>query len=57
MRNPFDKGLERVSKEKNDLIIFCDMGSGQIDTIEKMNCKSIIVDHHQYLVENLFLEF
>jgi single-stranded-DNA-specific exonuclease len=51
MRNPFDKGLERVSKEKNDLIIFCDMGSGQIDTIEKMNCKSIIVDHHQYLVE------
>ena len=51
MRNPFDKGLERVSKEENDLVIFCDMGSGQIETIEKMSCKSIIVDHHQYLKE------
>ena len=51
MRNPFDKGLERVSKEDNELIIFSDMGSGQIDTIEKMDCKSIIIDHHQYLKE------
>ena len=51
MRNPFDKGLKRVSKEENKLIIFCDMGSGQIETIENMNCKSIIVDHHQYKKE------
>ena len=49
MRNPFDKGLARVSKEENDLIIFLDMGSGQIETIEKMNCKAIIIDHHQAL--------
>ena len=49
MRNPFDKGLARVSEEENDLIIFSDMGSGQIDTIEKMDCKSIIIDHHQFL--------
>lgn len=49
MRNPFDKGLERVSKEGNEIIIFLDMGSGQIETIEKMGCKSIIIDHHQYL--------
>ena len=49
MRNPFDKGLARVSKEENDLIIFLDMGSGQIETIEKMGCKAIIIDHHQYL--------
>ena len=47
MRNPFDKGLERVSKEENKLIIFCDMGSGQIETIEKIKSKSIIIDHHQ----------
>ena len=47
MRNPFDKGLKRVSEEDNLLVIFLDMGSGQIDTIEKMNFKSIIVDHHQ----------
>jgi RecJ-like exonuclease len=51
MRNPFDKGLARVAKEENDLIIFLDMGSGQIDTIEKFESKSIIVDHHQYLKE------
>ncbi|KYK23755.1 hypothetical protein AYK24_07085 [Thermoplasmatales archaeon SG8-52-4] len=49
MRNPFDKGLARVSKEENELIIFSDMGSGQIETIEKLNCKSIIIDHHQFL--------
>lgn len=51
MRNPFDKGLARISKEENQLIIFLDMGSGQIETIEKISCKSIIVDHHQYLKE------
>jgi len=51
MRNPFNKGLERLSKEQNELIIFCDMGSGQIEAIEKMQCKSIIIDHHQYLKE------
>jgi len=49
MRNPFTRGLERVSKEKNELIIFSDMGSGQIETIEQLNCKAIIIDHHQYL--------
>jgi len=51
MRNPFDKGLARVAKEDNELIIFSDMGSGQIDTIEKIKSKSIILDHHQYLKE------
>jgi RecJ-like exonuclease len=51
MRNPFDKGLERVKKEENDFIIFTDMGSGQIETLEKMGCKIIIIDHHQYLKE------
>ena len=51
MRNPFDKGLQRLSKEENKLIIFCDMGSGQINTIEKINSKSIIIDHHQILKE------
>jgi len=35
MRNPFDKGLEKVLKEDNNLIIFSDMGSVQIDTIER----------------------
>ena len=51
MRNPFNKGLERLSKEQNELIIFCDMGSGQIETIENIQCKSIVIDHHQFLKE------
>ncbi len=47
MRNPFDKSLKRISEEENDLVIFTDMGSGQIETIEKMKSQSIIIDHHQ----------
>ena len=49
MRNPFTRGLERVKKEENKIIIFTDMGSGQIETLEQFNCKIIIIDHHQYL--------
>jgi len=47
MRNPFTKGLERIKNEENEIIIFSDMGSGQIDKIEELKCKSIIIDHHQ----------
>ena len=47
MRNPFTQGLERIKKEENEIIIFSDMGSGQIETIEQFNCKAIIIDHHQ----------
>jgi len=49
MRNPFTKGFDRLKNEKNELIIFSDMGSGQIETIESLGCKAIILDHHQYL--------
>ena len=49
MRNPFIEGLERVKKEGNELTIFTDMGSGQIETIESFKGKKIIVDHHQYI--------
>src|SRR5512136_90593 len=49
MRNPFTKGFDRLKNEHNELIIFSDMGSGQIDMIEHLNCKAIILDHHQYL--------
>jgi len=53
MRNPFNKGLERLAKEENDLVIFSDMGSGQIDAIEKLDCNVIILDHHQYIKEKV----
>lgn len=49
MRNPFTKGFIRLKNEQNELIIFADMGSGQIETIEKLGCKAIILDHHQYI--------
>jgi len=49
MRNPFTRGLERVKKEENELAIFTDMGSGQIETLEQFKCEIIIIDHHQYL--------
>ncbi len=49
MRNPFTKGFDRLRIEKNELIVFSDMGSGQIETIESLGCKAIILDHHQYL--------
>jgi single-stranded-DNA-specific exonuclease len=48
MRNPFTKGFDRLKNERNELIIFSDMGSGQIETIESLGCKTIILDHHQY---------
>ena len=51
MRNPFTKGFERLKNEENELIIFSDMGSGQIETIQQFRCKIIILDHHQYLKE------
>jgi RecJ-like exonuclease len=49
MRNPFTKGFDRLKSEHNELILFSDMGSGQIETIESLGCKAIILDHHQYL--------
>ena len=49
MRNPFNKGLERLMNQENELIIFSDMGSGQIGTIEQLGCNVIIFDHHQAL--------
>ncbi len=52
MRNPFTKGFERLKKEGNEIIIFTDMGSAQINMIEKLDCKAIIIDHHQILKSN-----
>jgi single-stranded-DNA-specific exonuclease len=51
MRNPFTKGFGRLRSEKNELIIFSDMGSGQLEEIASLGCQAIILDHHQYLDE------
>jgi len=47
MRNPFTKGFDRLMTEENPLVIFSDMGSGQLDSIERLKGSSIILDHHQ----------
>jgi len=51
MRNPFTKGLERVRQEENEVVIFADMGSGQLNMIEQFSGTSIIIDHHQALTQ------
>jgi single-stranded DNA-specific DHH superfamily exonuclease len=38
--------FETLQYEDNNLIIFCDMGSGQTHEIEALKCKTIICDHH-----------
>ena len=47
MRNPFTKGLDRLKDEENELLVFSDMGSGQIETIKELGCTVVILDHHQ----------
>jgi RecJ-like exonuclease len=51
MRNPFTQGIELIEKEDNKIIIFTDMGSGQLEMIKKINAKIIIIDHHQLIEE------
>ena len=47
MRNPFTQGLQRVKEENNELVIFTDMGSGQLSFIKEFPGKALIIDHHQ----------
>jgi single-stranded-DNA-specific exonuclease len=47
MRNPFTQGLQRVKEENNELVLFTDMGSGQLSLIKEFPGKAIIIDHHQ----------
>ncbi len=47
MRNPFTKGFDRLMTEDDPLLIFSDMGSGQLESIERLKGSSIILDHHQ----------
>jgi len=42
-----DKVLDRLSQEKYKLFFFCDMGSGYVERISRLNGQSIIADHHQ----------
>ncbi len=41
------KIIERVAGEGNPLVIFSDMGSGQLDLISGLGTKAIVLDHHK----------
>jgi len=43
------KMIDRLASEKNECILFLDMGSGQIDALEKLNTDVVILDHHKPL--------
>jgi RecJ-like exonuclease len=52
-----DKAMvDRIAQEGNELAIFLDMGSGQIDEIERMGSEVIILDHHKPLRESKLVE-
>jgi RecJ-like exonuclease len=42
-----DELLERLMKEGNDMVVFLDMGSGQIDKLETLEGVTIALDHHK----------
>ena len=52
LNHPFEEEFEKLKKEDNDIIIFSDLGSGQIEQIREMGADSIILDHHQPENEN-----
>lgn len=39
--------IERLKSEMNDLVIFSDMGSGQLDLIGGLNARAVVLDHHK----------
>lgn len=39
--------LDWISKEKDGLVVFLDMGSGDIETLDSLNSEIIVLDHHQ----------
>ena len=48
MAKGFDDDLtDRLSKEGNEMVLFLDMGSGQIDRLEKLKGVVIALDHHK----------
>lgn len=47
-----DRGIvETLNAEGVELVVLCDMGSGQLDAVESLSPKVIILDHHKPLRE------
>lgn len=41
------KLIERIGAEGNELVIFADMGSGQLELVSQLRTKTIVLDHHK----------
>ena len=48
--------VERIAQENDELVMFLDMGSGQIDDVERMGVDVIILDHHKPIRESKLVE-
>lgn len=44
--------IDKLSREKYKLFVFCDMGSSRLDSLSKLKADVIIADHHQILDSN-----
>jgi single-stranded-DNA-specific exonuclease len=44
--------VTKIAEESNELVIFLDMGSGQIDGIERMGSDVVVLDHHKPIRES-----
>jgi single-stranded-DNA-specific exonuclease len=44
-----DEVMEKIEKERDDFIIFLDMGSGDIEKLDKLDAEIIVLDHHRPL--------
>jgi len=42
-----DEAVESLAKEGNEAILFLDMGSGQIDSLEHLDARIAALDHHK----------
>jgi len=53
MIRDLDKNFVRaLAAEQNRMVVFCDMGSGQIDLLEQLDASIIVCDHHKPLRES-----
>ncbi|MEM4264658.1 MAG: DHH family phosphoesterase [Thermoplasmata archaeon] len=41
------KMIEKLASERNECIVILDMGSGQLEALEKLNTDIVVLDHHK----------
>lgn len=47
VKNLDPRMIDKIAAEKNECVVFLDMGSGQIDAVEKLDADVVILDHHR----------